>query len=93
MPPSLQSFLPPSFRFDHDGYRLDWDHWTASDGPDATAKSGDFLAISVVIPDPRLASLVARRLGTKRLHYTVGNRSTIITRAPARSNGMFGGVS
>jgi hypothetical protein len=53
-----------------------------------------------VIADARLASLVAGRLGTKRLHFTIGNRSTIMVSEPiapapraVRSTGMFGGAS
>jgi hypothetical protein len=82
VPPALTPYLPTGFRFNRGGYRFDWDHWTASDGSDALGKSGDFVAVSVIVADARLASLVARRLETTRIHYSVGKRSTIMITDP-----------
>lgn len=82
MPASLKPFLPPSFRFERGDCRFDWDHWMASDGSDPTSPASDYVAVSVVVADARLSGLIVRELETRRLHFTVGNRSTIMISEP-----------
>lgn len=82
VPPSLTSLLPAGFTFDRGKYVLDWDHWRLRNGTDPSSPEVEFLGVSVTTTDSRLASRIRRRLGSKSMQFTVGNRTTIAISDP-----------
>jgi hypothetical protein len=79
VPPSLKGFLPARASFDHGSYKLNWDHWRLSDG---YAQASEFAGVSVITDDPRLLSLITAQVGTRRTHFTLGNRAIFMVSDP-----------
>jgi len=89
-PEDLNTFLPPGFSFRHPDYSYKWDRWQMGSNGDADlvgsaigGSSTEFAAVTVVTHDPRLAAMVARRIESGQIRYTLGNRTTLVVALPA----------
>ena len=82
MPERLKGFLPMPVRFEQDGCQIDWDHWKLSDGAEDFSPRSEFVAVSVITPDTRLARSIVEAMGSDHLHFVVGDRSTFILAGP-----------
>jgi len=81
-PLALTAHLPPGFSFRSAGYVLEWERCPVSDGPEPNARRGEWVAVSVITEDARLAASVVNALGDDDTHFTLGNRTTCVIAEP-----------
>ena len=82
-PIALTAHLPAGFSFQSRGYALDWERHPVSAGPKPDAARGEWVAVSVITEDARLAASVVNALGDGTTHFTLGNRTTVVIDEPA----------
>jgi len=81
VPESLRPFLPSGFDFKRGRYQIAWEH--AELGPSQDPDDGpDFVGVSAVVPDGRLANAIIDRLKGHEPHFTVGDRTTLEIPSP-----------
>lgn len=78
VPPGLAPHLPDAFRFQGEGYRLDWERWELPDGLPGDPGPGIVVAVSVVTGDEALGQAVVELLDGALPHYVLDDRYTFV---------------
>lgn len=77
-PTEVTAGLPADFTFEHEDYQLVWERWTVADPASLGLRQENVAGVTVVATEPRLAALVASAIPAGEIHFTNGNRTTLI---------------
>lgn len=78
VPPGLEGYLPGDFRFERQGYRLDWENWSLPDGLPEDRSIQGLVGVSIVTDDMELGQAVADALGGAGAHYALDDTYTFV---------------
>ncbi|MEO8201412.1 MAG: prepilin-type N-terminal cleavage/methylation domain-containing protein [Gemmatimonadota bacterium] len=78
VPPELVSDLPEGFDFNRGEYVLDWENWALPSGLPQFPGRDMLMALSVSTSDSALALTILNKLGSRTVHFNVGNTTTFV---------------